>query len=140
MWESNEYFGGIEYMLLKTGIILAGFLWGLENQSYKPELRTRVTNQSCGPELQTRVTDQSYKPELRTRVTNQSYGPELRTSFPELRTSFPELIGRLSYYNLRPNLRPRLHPNHFRRWIFAKVFFPDRLNKVVGRRLGRRLY
>ena len=48
------------------------------------------------------------------------------------RRGFKLIIGRLSYYNPRPNLRPRLHPNHFWRCIFAKMFFPDQLNKVVG--------
>ena len=43
------------------------------------------------------------------------------------------LLARLSYYNLRPNLRSRQHPNHFRRHAFAKMTFPERLNKVVGR-------
>ena len=47
--------------------------------------------------------------------------------------------NKLIYYNLRPNLRPRLDPSHFRRYVFAKMTFPERLDKVVGCRLGRRL-
>ena len=49
------------------------------------------------------------------------------------------LHSRLSYYKLRPNLRHRVHPNLFGRYAFAKMIFPERLDKVVGRRLGRRL-
>ena len=43
------------------------------------------------------------------------------------------LIARLSFYNLRPHLRPRLYPNHFRRFCWDNF---SRATKQ-GRRLGR---
>ena len=49
------------------------------------------------------------------------------------------LLARLSYYNLRPNLRPTTLFSRSGKIILAKLYLLKCLGCILGRRLGHRL-